>query len=360
MEVTPDFWRGKRVLVTGHTGFKGSWLCLLLQHFGAKLNGYALKPPTVPSLFALAEIARGMSSEEADVRDLDSLRGAFRRHSPEIVLHLAAQSLVRRSYADPVETYSTNVMGTVNVLQAAHENGKVRVVLIVTSDKCYDNRESGIAFVEDAPMGGFDPYSSSKGCAELITAAYRRSFFFAAEGGSRTEIASARAGNVVGGGDWAADRLVTDAMMAFSQNRPLRVRNPDSVRPWQHVLEPLRGYLCLAEAMWSRQSSYAEAWNFGADAGDEHSVAWVAGRLAQLWGGGARWEPDRTWQPDEARVLRLDTSKARGRLGYRTKLAIDEALRWTVEWYLALRDDPRSARIITERQIACYLELCRA
>ncbi|HET7233281.1 MAG TPA: CDP-glucose 4,6-dehydratase [Longimicrobium sp.] len=349
--MAPEFWRGRRVLVTGHTGFKGSWLSLWLQRMGAQVTGYALAPDTTPSLFELARVEEGMDSVTGDVRDLDALAAAFAHARPEVVFHLAAQSLVRASYQDPVGTYATNVMGTVNVLEAARRAGGVRAVVVVTSDKCYENREWVWGYRENEAMGGHDPYSSSKGCAELVTAAYRSSFFGADIG---TSVGSVRAGNVIGGGDWAPDRLVPDAMRAFGAGEPLVVRNPRSIRPWQHVLEPLAGYLLLGERLCADPQA-AEGWNFGSEHDDSRPVGWVADRLAGLWGDGARWEQDPGTHPHEARSLRLDSAKARDRLGWAPRLPIGAALEWTVEWYRAAAGGA-DARALTEAQIQRYME----
>jgi CDP-glucose 4,6-dehydratase len=347
--VSPAFWRGKRVFLTGHTGFKGSWLSLWLHGLGARVTGYALRPPTRPSLFALAEIDRLMNSITGDVRNVAALRAAMRRARPQIVIHMAAQSLVRDSYADPVGTYETNVMGTVHTLEAARATGSVATVLIVTSDKCYENRERMTGYREDEAMGGHDPYSSSKGCAELVTAAYRRSYF--PRGGAA--IATARAGNVIGGADWSKDRLVPDAIRAFMARRALLIRNPDAVRPWQHVLDPLAGYLTLCEKLWSRGSAYSGAWNFGPSDSDHRSVRWVVDELVKRWGKGAAWKRDRSRKPHEAGMLRLSCAKARARLGWRPRLELETALDWSIEWHRrhAAGDE---ARTLAEEQIARF------
>lgn len=335
-----SFWQGKRVLVTGHTGFKGGWLCLWLQQLGAKLVGYSLDPPSNPNLFESANVAKGMISLNEDVCDLAAVKAAVQSHKPEIIIHLAAQSLVRYSYNNPVETYATNIMGTVNVLEAVRHSGDVRVALIVTSDKCYENRERLTGYVEHEPMGGYDPYSSSKGCAELVTAAYRKSYFSGDNASScQAAIASARAGNVIGGGDWAQDRLLPDIVRAFLQRQPVSIRNPQAVRPWQHVLDPLHGYLKLIEMLWEQGNRYAEAWNFGADDSDAKPVSWIADRFVALWGDGARWRHDASLQPHEANHLRLDCSKARTRLGWRPGLTLDSALEWSAAWYRAYREN---------------------
>jgi CDP-glucose 4,6-dehydratase len=324
-----QFWAGKRVFVTGHTGFKGAWLALWLAALGARVAGYALRPPSEPSLWALAGDGSGVASTIGDIRDLDALARALGAAQPEIVFHLAAQSLVRPSYEDPVGTYATNVMGTVHLLEAVRRARGVRAVVNVTSDKCYRNLETGQAYREDDAMGGRDPYSSSKGCAELVTAAYRASFF----GAGGAAVASARAGNVIGGGDWAADRIVPDIVRAAARGQPVMVRHPRAVRPWQHVLEPLAGYLRLAQRLWEAPMEYAEGWNFGPDAADAVTVETVASAVTRLWGPPAGWAADQGPHPHEAHFLQLDSAKARSRLGWRPRLGLQAALEWTVDWY---------------------------
>jgi CDP-glucose 4,6-dehydratase len=329
------FWRGRRVFLTGHTGFKGAWLSLWLSDLGAEVTGYALPPPTTPSLFDLARVEDRITHVEGDVRDLAALTRALQAVRPEVVFHMAAQALVRASYDDPVGTYATNVMGTVNLLEAARLTGGVRGVVCVTSDKCYENRETTRPYRENDAMGGFDPYSSSKGCSELVVSAYRRSYF---SGPGDTPVASARAGNVIGGGDWAKDRLVPDLLNGFvSGTRPL-IRFPSAVRPWQHVLEPLAGYLRLAEALCEGDPGAREGWNFGPDEADARPVGWIADRLAELWGEGAAWDRTGEPQPHEAHYLKLDCAKARERLGWRPVWSLDEGLARTVAWRRALKE----------------------
>lgn len=327
------FWHGKRVFITGHTGFKGSWISLWLQSLGAIVTGYALKPPTNPNLFEVAHVARGMTSLQGDIRDLDCLRLSMQRAAPEIVIHMAAQPLVRQSYQDPLETYSTNVIGLVNLLETIRFTSGVKVVLNVTSDKCYENREWVWGYREDDPVGGYDPYSSSKGCAELVTAAYRSSFFnprdYALHG---VAVATARAGNVIGGGDWAQDRLVPDIVAAFQRCESVEIRNSNAIRPWQHVLEPVRGYLMLTELLYRRGPRYAEAWNFGPTDEDAKPVSWIVSELATRWGGSASWHSSPSVHPHEAQNLKLDTSKVRSLLGWTTNIGISEALDLVVEW----------------------------
>ena len=330
------FWRDKRVFVTGHTGFKGGWLSLWLQHLGARVTGYALEPPTQPSLFGTAGVSSGMTSIIGDVRDGAALANAVHAAKPEIVIHMAAQAIVRQAYDDPVETYSTNIMGTVNLLEAVRQNPGVRAVVNVTSDKCYENNEWVWGYREIDPMGGYDPYSSSKGCSELVTAAYRTSYFNPASHPEHgVALASARAGNVIGGGDWAKDRLIPDFVRAVTAGEPVRIRNPDAVRPWQHVLAPLAGYLTLAERLAAEGVAFAQAWNFGPADADARPVRWIAGRFTELWGGSASWELDRNPQPHEARCLKLDCSRATAHLQWHARWGLDMALRKIVAWHKA-------------------------
>jgi CDP-glucose 4,6-dehydratase len=327
------FWRDRRVLVTGHTGFKGGWLALWLQALGAKVSGWSLPPPTLPSLFEAGRVADGMDSRLVDLRDRKQVNVAARAADPEIVLHLAAQSLVKHSYADPVDTYATNVMGTVHLLDALRGLPRVRAVVVVSSDKCYENREWPWGYRENEAMGGFDPYSSSKGCVELVTAAYRDSYFKASERPAPgAAIATARAGNVVGGGDWARDRLIPDCFRAIDAKAPIRIRRPDAVRPWQHVLDPLAGYLALAERLHGEGNDFAEAWNFGPSDEDTRPVRWVVERLIHALGGGATWEADTAPQPHEANALKLDCSKARLRLNWRPRWPLRTAVEKVCAW----------------------------
>ena len=348
--VKPQFWSGKRVFVTGHTGFKGAWLALWLASLGARVSGYALQPPSSPSLWALVEAKAGIASTIADIRDLGALGKAIESFQPDIVFHLAAQSLVRPSYEDPVGTYATNVMGTVHVLEAVRKAGGVRALVNVTSDKCYENMETGQAYSESDPMGGRDPYSSSKGCAELVTAAYRASF----PGGAA--IASARAGNVIGGGDWAQDRIVPDIVRAAVAGKAVQVRNPRAVRPWQHVLEPLAGYLQLAERLHDAPATFSGGWNFGPDEKDAVPVEKVVSTFTRLWGPPASWAADKGEHPHEAHFLKLDSSKARSRLGWTPRLGLQTALAWTVDWYKT-QAQGADARQLTLAQIERYMEL---
>ena len=336
LDVNPSFWRGKRVFLTGHTGFKGGWLSLWLQQLGAELTGYALQPPTQPNLFEKARVGAGMTSIIGDIRDGAKLSEAMRKAAPDIVIHMAAQPLVRRSYIDPVETYSTNVMGTVHLLEAVRHCASARAVVNVTTDKCYENREWLWPYRENEAMGGYDPYSSSKGCTELVTAAYRNSYFNAkSHAQHQLALASARAGNVIGGGDWAEDRLVPDILGAFSRGEPVMIRNPHAVRPWQHVLEPLRGYLTLAERLFIEGTSYAEAFNFGPREDDAQTVEWIVRQLAANWGDSAVWKLDGANHPHEASLLRLDVSKAAHRLAWRPVHNLEAGLQLTVDWVRA-------------------------
>jgi CDP-glucose 4,6-dehydratase len=348
--VDTGFWRERRVLLTGHTGFKGAWLSLWLQSLGARVTGFSNGVPTQPSLYELATVGEGMESIEGDVRDPAALAAALAAAEPEIVIHMAAQSLVRRSFVEPRETYETNVMGTVNVLDAVRVHGSgVRAIVNVTSDKCYENREWEWGYREHEPMGGFDPYSSSKGCSELVTEAFRRSFFSDPAG---PRLASARAGNVIGGGDWGAERLVPDIMRAALAGEEVRVRNPSSIRPWQHVLNPLSGYLVLAQALWEKPE-LAEGWNFGPADEDARPVGWIVQRIAAQWPQELRWVQDDGPHPHEANYLKLDSSKARARLGWHPRLELGETLESIVTWYSELRSGA-DMRAVTLGQIEAF------
>lgn len=350
-----NFWHGKRVLLTGHTGFKGSWLSLWLQRLGTELIGYSLEPPTEPNLFTLSSVSNGMTSILGDVRDLDHLSRVISEQQPEIVIHMAAQALVRSSYKQPVETYATNVMGTVNLLEAVRQSDRVRVALIVTSDKCYENQEWVWGYRENDPMGGYDPYSSSKGCAELVTAAYRNSFFHPASYEQHgVAIASARAGNVIGGGDWAKDRLVPDILRAAIAKEPIIIRNPKATRPWQHVLEPLSGYLTLAERLYQDGPRFVGGWNFAPNDEAVRSVEWVVEQLLMRWADHAGWQQDQASQPHEAHLLKLDCTKAKSYLGWHPTLDLSTALDWIVEW-TKMWHQARNIRQITEKQILNYM-----
>lgn len=327
------FWQGKRVFVTGHTGFKGPWLALWLADMGAEVHAFSLPPPTQPHMFGICDVpSRLRSNTMADIRDGAALLAAMRAARPDIVLHLAAQTLVRPSYADPVETFSINVMGTVNVLEAVRQTPGIQAVVNVTTDKCYENREWVWAYRETEAMGGHDPYSSSKGCSELVTSSYRRSFLDAAG----TQLASARAGNVIGGGDWAKDRLIPDFLRALDAGVTLTIRSPKATRPWQHVLEPLSGYLTLAERLCTGGRDFAEAWNFGPEESDARPVQWIVERLCSLVPGSS-YEVDKSPQPHEANYLKLDSSKAKAGLGWRPRWNLETALANTLSWHSAWR-----------------------
>jgi CDP-glucose 4,6-dehydratase len=328
------FWRGKKVFLTGHTGFKGSWMSLWLQSLGAEVTGYSLEPPTSPSLFETASVASGMRSITGDVCDLLHVERAMADCKPDIVFHMAAQSLVRVSYKDPILTYQTNVMGTANLLEAVRGIKSVSAVLVITTDKCYENRNSSEGYREIDALGGRDPYSNSKACAELVVSAYRSSFFGAAARNARcVGVASARSGNVIGGADWAQDRLVPDIVRAFADGKMLKIRNPDAIRPWQYVLEPLRGYLMLAQKLYEDGANFSSGWNFGPDPNDVHSVRWLVEEIASAWGSPVGWEIDEGEHPHEAQLLQLDCSKAAQQLGWRPVLSLPEALAMTIEEY---------------------------
>jgi CDP-glucose 4,6-dehydratase len=351
--VNPGFWAGKNVFLTGHTGFKGGWLTLWLSSMGARVTGYSLAPNSKPSIydvFSLDSIIK--NSCIADIRDLSRLKEEMSKAQPDVVIHMAAQALVRSSYLNPVETYSTNVMGTVNLLDSVRQISSVKSVVVVTSDKCYENKEWAWGYRENEPMGGFDPYSNSKGCAELITAAYRQSYF---QSEDNALIATARAGNVIGGGDWSEDRLIPDAIKAFESSKPLIVRNRLAVRPWQHVLEPLSGYLILAEKLFSSNREFASAWNFGPNDIDARSVEDVINLLISKWGKSARWESEGSEQPHEAHLLRLDCSKAKQHLRWRPKWSLEVAIEKIVNWQMAMQDR-NNMQDFSLRQIKEYTE----
>jgi CDP-glucose 4,6-dehydratase len=349
----PEFWADKRVFVLGHTGFKGAWLSLWLCRMGAKVFGLSLPAASYPCLFTAASIEPLVDTTYGDIRDADVVRRAIEAARPHIVFHLAAQSLVRPSYREPVATYATNVMGTVHVLAAATAVSSVRCVVVVTSDKCYENREWLWAYRESEPLGGHDPYSSSKACAELVTTAWRRSFLDGS-GHPAVGLASVRAGNVIGGGDWAEDRLIPDCIRALVAGLPIAIRNPQATRPWQHVLDPLSGYLMLAQRLWDEPQAYGEAWNFGPGENDVRPVGWIASGVVGRWGEGARWEATSSDTRHEATLLKVDASKARARLGWSQRLRLEAGLDWTVEWYRAF-SRAQSARALTEDQITRFV-----
>jgi len=351
--VSTQFWKGKRVFVTGHTGFKGAWLCVWLKQLGADLTGYSL-PPLTPGVFADCGVENGMRSIFGDIRDFEKLRAALVDAQPDVVFHLAAQALVRRSYKDPLETYSTNVMGTAHVLESVRMAGSVRAVVSVTTDKCYENNEWVWGYRECDPLGGRDPYSSSKAAAELVTSAYRDSYFPVARYAEhRTAIATARAGNVIGGGDWAEDRLIPDIIRALLAGQPVQIRNPHAVRPWQHVLDPLAGYILLAERLFCGGSAFASAWNFGPSLQDARPVSWIVERILSQWEGNAGWIAQEGNHPHEAKYLKLDCAKAFGELGWHPRWRLDEAIDSLVEWYRA-KQESKNMNELTIRQIDAY------
>lgn len=351
--MNPAFWHGKKVFLTGHTGFKGSWLSLWLQQMGAHVTGYALPPETSPNLFTIADVARGMESIFGNILDVPTLTTAIQKSQPDIVLHLAAQPLVRLSYEEPVQTFATNVMGTINVLEATRSQKSIRSIVVVTTDKCYENREWVWGYRETEAMGGHDPYSASKGCAELVTAAYRNSFLSSQGVG----LASARAGNVIGGGDWAKDRLVPDILNAINQKTNMLIRNPQSTRPWQHVLEPLAGYLVLAEKLFNDPAHFASAWNFGPAGNDVRPVQWIVDRLAEYCQTDLTCEQMPGNHPHEAHFLSLDSTKARTYLQWEPRWTLDQALEKIADWHQAYCNQ-QDMRMKTLEQIADYSAGC--
>lgn len=359
MEDLVDRWRGRRVFLTGHTGFKGSWLALWLAQMGAKVCGYALDPETQPNLFTIAGLGKAIQDVRGDIRDYARLESAMSNFAPEVVFHLAAQPLVRRSYLDPLGTYATNVLGTANLLEAVRQTPTVQAVVCVTTDKCYENQEWAWPYRETDPLGGHDPYASSKACAEIVVAAFRSSFFSPKSGSSqRTGVATARAGNVIGGGDWSEDRLVPDLVRGFVERRPVAIRCPGAIRPWQHVIEPLYGYLVLADCLLTDRERFSGAFNFGPSEKDDWAVSRVADRMAQIWGDGAAWVSDSAAGVHESAILKLDSSKARAELDWRPRLDLETALDWAVSWY---RDWQKGADMhaITRAQISEYSQLVR-
>ncbi len=377
LSINAAAWKGRRVFITGHTGFKGGWLSLWLSSLGANVTGYALKPDTEPNFFSVAKIGERTNSVIADILDYPTLLSAMQKGQPAVIFHLAAQPLVRRSYADPRETYETNVMGTVNVLEAARHIPSVHAVVIVTSDKCYDNKASpgpstaaSAAFIETDPMGGHDPYSNSKGCAELVTSAFRDSYFSSDSANAKVLVASARAGNVIGGGDWSEDRLIPDLLRAFTRKEAAIVRNPNAIRPWQHVMEPLSGYIMLAERLLNQDRPCAGAWNFGPSDTESIPVAKIANQLCALWGNTATWTQDNASalaeaagaiattaaQPHEAHFLALNSGKARAQLGWQAVLPLNAALALVVDWQSAFLRGA-DMRGVTVGQIAAYSHL---
>jgi CDP-glucose 4,6-dehydratase len=353
-DMVKTVWKNRRVYLTGHTGFKGSWMSLWLSSLGATVHGYALAPESDPNLFTSARVADCVEHEMGDIRDMAVMERSMAAFQPEVVFHMAAQPLVRRSYANPIVTYSTNVMGTAHVLDVIRRVPTVRAVVVITTDKCYENREWLWGYREEDRLGGFDPYSNSKACAELVTAAYRNSYFppvrFAEH---KVALASARAGNVIGGGDWSEDRLIPDLIRGCISGKPIQIRSPQAIRPWQHVLEPLAGYIALAEHLMQDGVGFANAWNFGPPEEDAWPVGRIADSIASAWGNGAKWVHDTAENPHEAGCLKLDASKARALLGWRPVLPIDASLRWLVEWFVAWRQG-EDMQAFTLRQIAEY------
>lgn len=353
MHVNPVFWKDKKVFLTGHTGFKGSWLSLWLASMGSRVTGYSLAPNTAPNLYEVLGIDSLIEkSYIADIRDLASLQKSMSDAKPDVVIHMAAQPLVRHSYDNPVETYATNVMGTVNVLESTRSVDSVCATVVVTTDKCYENKEWVWGYRESEPMGGYDPYSNSKGCAELVTTAYRQSYFSSPN--SINKVASARAGNVIGGGDWSKDRLIPDAINAFEAGKPLMIRNPLATRPWQHVLEPLSGYLILAEKLYEQDSTFTSAWNFGPRDEDNRAVQEVIDLLISNWGNSATWRKDGSEQPHEANLLKLDCTKARSKLGWVPKWNLETAIKKIVEWEKAFKENGNMREVSLE-QINQYM-----
>lgn len=349
--IDAGFWNGKRVLITGHTGFKGSWLSIWLQSMGSVLRGAALKPATAPSMFEIANVEKGIESCILDIREFSKVRECIADFQPEIIFHMAAQPLVRLSYNQPIDTYATNVMGTVHVLEAARSVDCVKAIVNVTTDKCYENREWVWGYREDEPMGGHDPYSASKACSELVTSSYRKSFFDL----TRSGLATARAGNVIGGGDWSKDRLIPDLITNLQNNQSTQIRNPRATRPWQHVLEPLSGYMMLAEQLYNKPKHFSEAWNFGPEDADVKQVDWIANKICALWGNDAQWETDQELHVHEANWLKLDITKAKYQLGWQPKWTINEALEHTVEWYSEFMFGSNMSEF-TEKQIKLYMK----
>jgi CDP-glucose 4,6-dehydratase len=349
-------YKNRKVLITGHTGFKGSWLCILLHKLGADVYGYALEPPTIPSLFVEANIDEFVTSYIGDIRNLEYLQEVMNKVQPEIVIHMAAQPLVRESYNNPVETYAINVMGTVHLLEVCRNTLSVKAIVNVTTDKCYENQEWHWGYRETEPMGGYDPYSNSKGCSELVTSSYRMSYFNPKDYSKHgVALATARAGNVIGGGDWADDRLIPDFIRAITKGEEVKIRSPYAIRPWQHVLEPLTGYLNLAAKLFSEGSAYAEPWNFGPEDSDAKNVEWITSTICKLWGENASFSIDNNPQPHEANYLKLDCSKAKAELNWIPKWNIETTLKSIVEWNKCFLKG-ESMRNITEDQIEKYFE----
>ena len=349
-----NFWKNKKILITGHTGFKGSWLTVWLKKLGSDIIGFSKSVPTTPSLYEILNIENDITSVIGDIQDYELVKETINKYEPEIVFHMAAQSLVIKSYSDPIETFSTNVMGTVNLLYAIKETKKPNVVVNVTSDKCYQNNESLKGYSEDDPMGGHDPYSSSKGCAELITKSFRNSFFNS-DDGKQIALASVRAGNVIGGGDWAENRLIPDIIRAIKNKESVKIRNPNALRPWQHVLDPLNGYMILAEKLWEEQNKYSEGWNFGPDKNEIKSVSWIIEKFNEFWKNKIDWTIDKN-ELHEANNLILNCQKAKTKLGWNPKVDMETTIKWTIEWYERYFDK-EDMKKITEEQIEKFHNL---
>jgi CDP-glucose 4,6-dehydratase len=349
-----SFWKNKKILITGHTGFKGSWLTVWLKKLGADITGFSKSVPTNPSLFETVNIEKDVKSVVGNIQNYELLKETISKCEPEIIFHMAAQSLVIKSYSNPIETFSTNVMGTVNLLYAVKETKKPKVVINITSDKCYEINESLEGYSEDDPMGGHDPYSSSKGCAELITKSFRKSFF-SSDHENNIELASVRAGNVIGGGDWAENRLIPDIIRAIKNKENVKIRNPNAVRPWQHVLDPLNGYISLAEKLWDDQTKYSEGWNFGPEKNEVKPVSWIIEKFNELWKNKINWEVGNN-ELHEANNLILNCQKAKSRLGWNSKMNTETALKLTIEWYRKYFDG-ENMREVTEEQITKFQKL---
>ncbi len=352
-----DFWNKKKILVTGHTGFKGSWLSLWLQKLNSNVIGFSKSIPTNPSLFELANIEKGMTSIIGNVCDYDELEKTIKEYKPEIVIHMAAQAILRESYSNPIETYATNVMGTVNLLESIRKIGNVKVILNVTTDKCYEPNESSKGHLETDRLGGYDPYSNSKACSELVTASFRNSFFNPKEYQKHgVSLASCRAGNVIGGGDWGKDRLIPDIMRGILNNEVIKIRNPNSIRPWQHVLDPLNGYLTLMEKLWSSGSEFSEGWNFGSAENNDKPVKWIVKKLTEQYSKDIRSDINNSANPHEENYLRLNCTKANSRLDWMPKLNLEQGLEWITEWYKQYEQN-NNMRAITEQQIEKFQKL---
>jgi len=355
--INSNFWKGKKVLLTGHTGFKGSWLSLWLQKLGVNLTGFSLSIPTNPSLFKSAKIEKGMNSVFGDIRNYEQLNKVVRQTKPQIVIHMAAQAILPKSYDEPLQTYSTNVMGTVNLLESIRHNKTTKVVLVITSDKCYEPHSINRGYKEQDPLGGYDPYSSSKGCAEIVTSSYRTSFFNTKKySNHKIAVASARAGNVIGGGDWAKTRLIPDIMSGILTGKKIKIRNQYSIRPWQFVLDPLNGYLFLIEKLWHNGPKFSDAWNFGPSNRNLKSVKWILDTLQKYRSNSINWEKDNNFRHHEEKSLVLNSSKAKSKLGWKPKLNLENSLKWTSDWYRENQKN-KNIRSFTQNQIENFMFL---